>query len=47
MDLLLLFWRKNNLQITGEKIELTERIAKFLDAGERTYKSHTLNNIVK
>jgi len=35
------FCRKNNLQTTGGKIELTERIAKFLDTGERTYKRHT------
>ena len=31
------FCRKNHLQITGSKLELTERIAKFLDTGERTY----------
>ncbi len=35
------FCRKNNLQTTGGKIELTERIAKFLETGERTYKNHT------
>lgn len=35
------FCRKNNLQTTGGKIELTERIAKFLDTGKRTYKRHT------
>ena len=34
------FCRKNNLQTTGGKIELTERIAKFLDTGERTSKKH-------
>lgn len=34
------FCRKNNLQTIGEKLELTERIANFLDTGERTYKSH-------
>ena len=34
------FCRKNNLQTTGGKIELTERIAKFLDTGERTYETH-------
>ena len=34
------FCRKNNLQTTGDKIELTERIAKFLDTGERTSKTH-------
>lgn len=35
------FCRKNNLQTTGRKIELTERIAHFLETGERTYKNHT------
>lgn len=34
------FCRKNNLQTIGGKLELTERIANFLDTGERTYKSH-------
>ena len=34
------FCRKNNLQTTGGKIELTERIVKFLDTGERTYTTH-------
>lgn len=34
------FCRKNDLQTTGGKIELTERIANFLETGERTYKSH-------
>ena len=34
------FCRKNNLQTTGGKLELTERIAKFLDTGERTYISN-------
>ena len=29
------FCRKNNLQTTGGKIELTDRIVKFLDTGER------------
>ena len=52
------FCRKNNLQTTGGKIELTERIANFLETGERTYKSHitrrslsvdkiTLNTIIE
>lgn len=52
------FCRKNNLQTTGGKIELTERIAKFLETGERTYKNHitkktliadeiTLNTIIE
>lgn len=35
------FCRKNNLQITGGKLELIERIANFLDTGKRTYKTHT------
>ena len=34
------FCRKNNLQSIGGKIELTERIASFLDTGERTYTNH-------
>ena len=34
------FCRKNNLQTTGGKLELTDRIAKFLDTGERTYISN-------
>ena len=34
------FCRKNNLQTTGGKIELTERIAKFLDTGEITSKTY-------
>ena len=38
---LIAFCRKNNLQTTGGKIELTERIANFLETGERTYKRHT------
>ena len=33
------FCKKNNLQTTGGKIELTERIAKFLDTGEKETKS--------
>lgn len=33
------FCRRNNLQITGSKIDLTNRISKFLDTGERTFKS--------
>lgn len=35
------FCRKNNLQTTGSKVELIERIANFLDTGKRTYKIHT------
>lgn len=34
------FCRKNNLQITGGKLELTERIANFLDTGNKVYKTH-------
>lgn len=34
------FCRKNNLQTTGGKIELTERIEKFLNNGERNTKTH-------
>ena len=34
------FCRRNNLQTTGGKIELTERIAHFLDTGEKTFKNH-------
>lgn len=34
------FCRKNDLQTVGGKLELTERIANFLDTGERTYKNH-------
>ena len=36
------FCRKNNLQTTGGKIELTERIARFLENGERTIESHNI-----
>ena len=36
------FCRKNNLQTTGGKVELTERIAKFLDTGERNIKKHNI-----
>ena len=36
------FCRKNNLQTTGGKIELTERIAKFLDTGERNIENHNI-----
>lgn len=35
------FCRKNNLLTTGGKLELTERIACFLDTGKRIYKTHT------
>lgn len=42
------FCRKNHLQTTGSKMELTERIAHFLKTGERTCKSHVIkrNKIV-
>ena len=35
------FCRKNDLQTTGGKLELTERIANFLDTGKKNYKIHT------
>lgn len=35
------FCKKNGLQTTGGKVELTERIATFLDTGKKTYKNHT------
>ncbi len=35
------FCRKNDLQTTGSKLELTERISYFLDTGKKTYKIHT------
>ena len=41
-DELIDFCRKNNLQTTGGKIELTERIAKFLDTGERNIENHNI-----
>ena len=34
------FCRKNNLLTTGSKIELTDRISKYLDTGERIFKSY-------
>ncbi len=34
------FCRKNNLQTTGSKTELTERIAIFLESGKRTRTNH-------
>jgi len=36
------FCRKNDLQITGGKLELIERITNFLDTGKKTYKVHTI-----
>ena len=35
------FCRKNNLQTTGGKVELTERIIDFLETGKKTSKHHT------
>lgn len=35
------FCRENDLQTTGGKLELIERIATFLDTGKKTYKTHT------
>ena len=34
------FCRKNNLQTTGSKIELTDRISKYLDTVEIIYKTY-------
>ena len=34
------FCRKNKLQTSGGKLELTERIEKYLDTGEKTYIKH-------
>lgn len=34
------FCRKNDLQTTGGKIELTDKISRFLDTGEKIRKSH-------
>lgn len=38
---LTVFCRKNNLQTTGSKEELTERIAVFLEKGEKIRTSHS------
>lgn len=38
---LLDFCRKNDLQTTDGKLELTERITNFLDTGKRTHKANT------
>ena len=35
------FCRRHDLQATGSKVELTERIANFLESGEKTYKRHS------
>ena len=34
------FCRKHNLQAAGGKLELTDRIAEFLDTGKRNYATH-------
>jgi len=34
------FCKKNNLQTSGSKIEITNRIAKYLETGEKTVKSY-------
>ena len=34
------FCRRNNLQITGSKLELKERISKYLDTGEKISKTY-------
>lgn len=38
------FCRKHNLQSTGGKLELTDRIAEFLDTGKRNTATHTKRN---
>lgn len=35
------FCKKNDLQTTGSKLELIERIANFLDTGKKIYVTHT------
>ncbi len=44
---LVAFCRKNNLQITGGKLELKERIVNFLDTGKRTCKTHVARKKIK
>lgn len=44
---LVAFCRKNNLQITGGKLELKERIVNFLDTGKRTCKTHVVRRKIK
>lgn len=39
------FCRQNNLQTTGGKLELTERIVHFLDTGERSYAKHATKKV--
>lgn len=35
------FCRENNIQATGGKIELTDRIAEFLETGKKTFTTHS------
>ena len=35
------FCKRYDIQTTGSKTELTERIANFLESGEKTYKKHS------
>lgn len=45
---LITFCKKYNLQVTGNKQELIERITIFLNTGEKTYKTHKKkHNITK
>lgn len=37
---LVIFCRNNNLQATGSKEELTNRIIEFLETGKKTFKAH-------
>lgn len=39
------FCRENNLQTTGAKIEITNRIAHYLDTGEKIYDSKKILNL--
>lgn len=41
------FCRKNDLQVTGGKLELIERIAKFLDTGKRIKNTSTNRRITR
>lgn len=38
------FCRKNGLKVSGNKLELTERISKFLETGEKDFKISNFNN---
>lgn len=42
---LIQFCKENKLQTTGGKLELTERIALFLDTGKKSYNEHTTKKI--